>query len=56
MSDETQALRDRIVTCAMAYTFGDYPGTEDITTKGESLAALEEACVELEAIERRRER
>lgn len=55
MNDENRALRDRIVLCAMAYVFGDYPGTDNLATKGEALAALEEACMDLEAIERKRE-
>ncbi len=53
---EADRLRDEIVRCAMAYTFGDYPGTDDLRDKREALYALESACMELEAIERRRTR
>jgi hypothetical protein len=53
MSDEQRALRDRIVKYAMVYTFGDYPGTDDIKTQEGALAALEEACLDLAALERK---
>lgn len=53
---EAERLRAEIVRCAMAYTFGDYPGTGDLADKREALEAMEAACMELETIERRRSR
>lgn len=53
---EAERLRAEIVRCAMAYTFGDYPGTGDLADKREALEAMEAACMELEAVERRRPR
>lgn len=53
---EAERLRAEIVRCAMAYTFGDYPGTGDLADKREALEAMEAACMELETVERRRPR
>lgn len=47
-ADEARA---EIVRCAMAYVFGDYPGTDDLETKADALAAMEEACLALRIAE-----